>query len=489
VGRHAEQGRVAGAYDAVAYPGAAFPSTHPDRLAVQAVLFGLRPASPGACRVLEIGCGDGGNLIPMALELPRSELVGVDLAARGIEAGTAVAAELGADNLRLLRADVQALPEELGTFDYVIAHGVYSWVPPEPRDALLAACARHLAPHGVAFVSYNAYPGSYLRDMSRDMLRFHVAGLAEPADRVAQARALIDVIVDADADTPYARVLREQLERVRERTDAVLFHDDLADVNTPVYFHEFMHHAQRHRLQFLAEAHLSDSRLPPVPAHVAAALARLPDDVIVREQYLDFVRNRMFRQTLLCRGDAPVRRALRADDLATLWVAAELETDADATAIEGDGFVRFAGASSSWVETDDRAYKRALDRLRRAWPAAIRFSELAGERPQRLGEAMIEAHASRLVELHVRPPAVATEAGERPEAPAPARRQAARGEDRVVNLRHETVSLEDEDARALVARLDGTRDRAALARELGGVTAEAVDDALVRLVRLSLLCA
>jgi methyltransferase-like protein len=494
LGRHDEQAALTDPYDAVAYPGAAFPSTHPDRLAVQAVLFGLRPARPEHCRVLEIGCGDGGNLLPMALELPRAELVGIDAAARGIDAGRALARELGADNLRLEQADVRDLPGDLGAFDYVIAHGVYSWMPPEPRDALLAACAGHLAPQGVAFVSYNAYPGSYLRDMARDVLRFHVAGLEDPAARIAQARALIDVVIDAGDDTPFARVLQEHLARVRERSDAVLFHDDLAEVNTPVYFHEFVAHAGRHGLRFLAEAHLADSRLPPVPEHVRAALANLPDDVVVREQYMDFIRNRMFRQTLVVHRDAPIRRVLRAQDLASLWVAANVGTSAPSAAIDGPEQVRFDGEGGSWVETDDVPYKRTLDRLRRAWPAALAFSDLAGDRPQRLGEALLEAHAARLVDLHVRPPAVATAAGERPVAPPLARHQAAQGATRVVNLRHEPIELEDEAARELLARLDGSRDRAALLEELRAlpgscesVTERALEDALERLVRLSLL--
>lgn len=431
----------------------------------------------------------------MALALPRSEFVGVDVAARPIASATARAEQLSAANARFVRGDIRQLPAELGRFDYVVAHGVYSWVPPEPRDALLAACKRHLAPHGVAFVSYNAYPGSYLRDMARDMLRYHVAGLADPAEQVAQARALIDVVIDAAADTTYAHALRDHLEHVRGRSDAVLFHDDLAEVNTPVYFHEFVAHAARHGLEFLAEAHLADSRMPPVPAHVHAALSALPDDVLVREQYMDFVRNRMFRQTLLCHRETPVRRVLRAESLASLWVASRLRTDAGAAAIDGDGAVRFEGPEGAWVETSDVAYKRALDRLHRAWPAALRFSALAGDRPQRLGEALLEAHASRLVDLHVRPPAVATTAGERPVAFAVARRQAAEGNELVTSLRHENVRLDDALGRELLARLDGTSDRNALAaelRELPGaddVTSmpAAVDRALDRLVELSLL--
>ena len=432
----------------------------------------------------------------MAQALPGGEFVGVDLAGEPVARGRALAAELGLRNVRLLRADVQALPDDLGTFDYVVAHGVYSWIPPRARDALLAACRRHLAPHGVAYVSYNAYPGSYLRDMARDVLRFHTRHVHEPVERMGHARALMDLIARGGRHGASGRVLAEHMEGLLDHPPWVVFHDELADVNTPVYFHELAAHAARHGLQFLAEAHLADSQLHDLPEDVAAALRRLPGDVVVREQYLDFIVNRMFRQTLLCHAAAPVRRTLRAGDLAGLWVAAALRTDAGEAALAGDALVRFDLPAGGGVETADPDFKRVLARLGRAWPRAIRFRDLAGDTPQRIGEALLDAHAQRLVDLHVHPPAPAIRAGERPVAAPLARLQAGAGHPVVTNLRHRSVRLDDEVGRALLQRLDGTRDRAALAAELralAGGDAAALEDelerALARLAQLSLLAA
>jgi SAM-dependent methyltransferase len=479
-------------YDAVPYEGHAYAQTHPDRLATQAVLFGLRPTPPSRCRVLELGCGDGGNLLPMALELPRSEFVGIDLATEPVMRGTALARELGAGNLQLVQADLQELPDDLGSFDYLIAHGVYSWVPPGPRDALLAAAGRLLTPHGVAYVSYNAYPGSYLRDAARDVLRFHVEHEPDPERRMEQADALMRLIVRAGRASPHARALAEHLEAMLARPHWVVFHDELAEVNTPVYFHEFVAHARRHGLEFLAESHLADSQLLDLPPDVAAELERLPDDVVLREQYIDFVANRLFRQTLLCRADAPLRRELRATDLQSMWVAAPARTEATGAALDGSERVRFELAHGQVIETDDAQLKHALVRLGRAWPRCIRFADLAGAAPQRLGEALLGAHAERLVDLHVQPPAAAP-AGDRPVAAPLVRRQAAKGSVSVTSLRHATIRVEDELGRLLLTRLDGSRDRAALAAELHSAepavpdARAALDAALDRLARLSLL--
>ena len=72
-------------YDEVRYPGRFYPQTSPERLATLGTLFGLNPAPVDHCRVLELGCGDGGNLLPLAELLPRSSFLGIDLARAAIE--------------------------------------------------------------------------------------------------------------------------------------------------------------------------------------------------------------------------------------------------------------------------------------------------------------------------------------------------------------------------------------------------------------------
>src|SRR5215475_1898088 len=147
------------AYDAVAYPGFPYPNTHPGRLATMAILHGLSPAPAERCRTLEVACGDGANLIPMAYAIPGSEFVGFDIAGLPIDRGRARIGELGLINIRLFQGDLLKVGAELGRFDYIIAHGLYAWVPEPVADRLLALCRELLTPHGIAFISYNALPG------------------------------------------------------------------------------------------------------------------------------------------------------------------------------------------------------------------------------------------------------------------------------------------------------------------------------------------
>jgi SAM-dependent methyltransferase len=466
------------AYDEVPYTGRPYADSHPERLETMATLFGLTPAPLEHCRVLEVACGDAANLVPMAYSFPDASFVGFDLAAQPIALGQRLAARLGLKNLSLAQRDLADFPADAGEFDYIIAHGLYSWIPAEARDQLLALVARHLAPRGVAFVSYNVYPGCYIRRMVWEMLRFHTDPLGTPEARIAEARALAQLLAEGrTVQDEYAALMKAELERFTTRDSGFLFHDDLAAVNEPVYFHEFVAHAGRHRLQFLCEAELvamAYGGLTPQAKHVIDAL-----EPLAREQYLDFVKCRRFRQTLLCREGVPVERQLGPEKVAGLRLSARRRVQAGEPAAAGP------------PQGDEALPQAVLDALDGAAPSALTIDEIAAQVPgsekdslRRLAWAAACAGAAQ---LHVRAPDLATMPGEHPVASAVARAQLERGET-VTSLCHEAVRLDDEIVRRLLPLLDGTRDRAALAAALGE-PADAIDGRLRHLAKLALLVA
>ena len=431
-----------------------------------AALFGLQPAAPGACRLLELGCGDGGNLVPMAYVLPGSAFCGVDLSLRAIERARSQAAALGVTNVDLRHADLGALPE-LGEFDFVVAHGVYSWVAPAERDALLAACRWHLAPGGVAYVSYDVLPGGHLREITRQMLRWHLRDVEEPEQRIAQARALLTAVAGA---RPEGDEMRIAAERALQQGDPALFHDELAPHHEAVLFADFAAHAGEHGLRFLAEADVFEMEAGGLPPELAEGL-------IEREQYLDFFKGRMFRQTLLCHEDAVLHEA------GLEVVRGMLAASPAERAGESEGRVTFRGPRGATLTTDHEAVQAAFALLGEAWPAPVPVAYL-GEDPA-VAETLRRAYAANLVHLHVWAPAAATVPSERPVASALARLQATEGT-RVTTLRHTGVEVPDERGRRLIQLLDGTRDRAALVRELGR-PADELERSLEGLARLALL--
>jgi hypothetical protein len=403
----------------------------------------------------------------MALALAGARFVGVDAAPKAIARGQAFVGELGLENVTLEARAVEELSPAPGGFDYVIAHGVYSWVPAAVRDRLLAVCREALGDAGVAYVSYNALPGGRLREALRDMLVFHTAELADPRERAAQARALLRFLLEgAPAEHELGALMRGQAERMLQRSDATLLHDELAEVNDAVYFHEFAAHAARHGMQYLAEADFFEMQIGAAPTLAADALLGV-EDPVRREQYLDFLKARMFRQTLLCRAELEIDRTPRPAVLEGLAVSTQAEVRGEPGP---DGTVAFEGPTGSTVTTDHPLVIDALKRTAGAWPAAVWVRDLLGpeagdaERAT-LCDALLRSYAANLVALHVHPPRLTTTAGDAPQTSALARQQAREGAV-VTNLRHASVRIEDELGRRLVTLLDGTRDREALAAEL-----------------------
>lgn len=470
-------------YDEVPYESYPFPQAHPDRLATVATLFGLQPAPLGHCRVLELGCAAGGNLIPMALALPESQFIGLDLSQRQIGDGLKLIERLGLKNVELKHQSILDVTADLGRFDYIICHGVYSWVPRPVQDKIMAICKENLACQGVAFVSYNTLPGWHMRGMIRDMMYYHASHFAEPSMRVRQSRNLLDFLAKSvsQENTPYSLLLKTEVEMLRRSRDSYLFHEHLEEFNEPLYFHQFAERAATVGLRYLGEADLHVMVPGNYPPEVASVLQKLSPDIIHIEQYMDFLRNRMFRQTLLCHQELKPNYGLRAEQLTQFAIASSAKAVSAQPDLHGTTVEQFRGPGGITLNSSIPLAKAAMLCLSEAWPQALSFVELRNrararlqphehiepaviaQDNQALGQCLLTCYtsaSSSLLELHVHPARFEMEVSERPVASPLARLQAAVGP-AVTNLRHETVRLGDFDRQALL-HLDGTRDRAAL---------------------------
>jgi SAM-dependent methyltransferase len=290
-------------YDVVPYESRSFVETHPDHLATMATLFGLEPPAIDRCRVLELGCSQGSNLIPMATALPGSTFVGIDLSARQIADGQKTATALGLTNIQLKALNILDVDESFGRFDYIVCHGVYSWVPSAIQDKILHICAKQLAPNGIALISYNTYPGWYVKQVVRDMIFYHARQFAEPLEQVRQARSFLDYLarsVAPDSSSSYEVNLRSAAVVLQEKSDSYLLHEFLEEFVQPIYFYQFVARAAAWKLRYFA-----DARIPPMYSaglcpEAIQTLRQLAPDPIRSEQYLDFLTRRSFRRSLLC---------------------------------------------------------------------------------------------------------------------------------------------------------------------------------------------
>jgi methyltransferase-like protein len=418
----------------------------------------------------------------MAYDLPRSRFVGIDLSERQIDDAREFAAAVGVANIELLALDIRASADELadrGPFDFIIAHGIYSWAPDPVKDAILATCRRLLAPQGIAYVSYNCYPGCQTRGMLRQMCQYHGRNSAGPREYAAATREFLGLLNTATAagDTPYRAAVRQQVGDLTALSDEVLLHDDLEGDNDPRFFHEFMAHAGEHQLKYLADAYFAQMfGLGIDPA--ALERVRHAGDRLAFEQYLDFLYGRSLRTTLLCDAAAPISGEVDPAAIRSLWIV----SDAKPVATEGtteaqrhrnDEAVTFKGADCTLAVTTPIA-KAALLELAEAAPRPMRFTTLVERVERRLAtknlereliDLAIEWFATRLIEFTAYCVPVAVSVDERPTASAVARMQAARGWG-VTSLFHRRIRVDGELATRVLQCLDGSHDRAALIEAL-----------------------
>ena len=462
--------------DSVLYPGGAWEHSHPDRIAANARMYGIDTNPVERCRVLELGCGAGGNLVPMAYGLPDGEFLGIELAARPVEQARRLAASLGLANVELLQCDIQDVPADLGEFDAIIAHGVYSWVPATVREALMAILARHLAPAGIAYLNFNTYPGGHLRALARDIMQFRLASFGDPEARGRDALRFVERVLDAQPEeSPYGQVLEAELERLARVPISVVHHDDLLPEHQAFQFRHVVQHAARHGLQYLCEARPADVNPRRYPKRVRAAIRRFGGDRVAREQYFDFLVCQAYRCSLFCRDTVALSPPGELKEISGLRAASSL-MPATGTVDMTDGIVVTFRSPDGWTTSiDDSTAKAALGILAARWPASVEVEPLLREARRRAGRTgrttplegrefvdfLASNHALGLVDVHTWEPAMTVPVSDRPVASALARFEIASGT-RVTSQRHRQVHVDDAIAVALLPCLDGTRDRAAL---------------------------
>jgi methyltransferase-like protein len=275
-------------------------------------------------------------------------------------------------------------------------------------------------------------------------------------------------------DNVYGTLLKKELKLLRDKEDYYLFHEHLEEVNEPLYFYQFIERAEPKRLQYLGEADFSVMSLRNFPPAVEAMVQSVASSLIEIEQYMDFVRNRMFRQTLLCHRDVTLDRSLASERLIGMHIASAVKPEEPINDVRSGEPVRFRGPSAV-TTTSDPVMKSALLLLSEIWPQSIPFIELLAtarsrldpspvvvdtERlahdARRLADPLIRCYATTQVELSVRPAAFRSAPPDKPKSSPLARHQAEAGH-AVTNFRHDTVNLDDLQ-RHVLRHLDGKCD-------------------------------
>ena len=296
-------------YSELGYKSMPFPYTTPATLEAYAALVGVSAPNPKTARVLELGATYGGNIISQALFNPDATFVGIELSQEQVEKGNEVIANAGLTNVSLVQSDIASIGSEIGTFDYIIAHGVYSWVDDGVKDALLRLIDEHLAEDGIAYISYNTYPGWHTMDEVRQLMMFSNRDKAQfnHKEKVLHGKTVGSIVGSQilkydnlkERNSKFLGALRS----VMQKDEYYVGHDHLEPNNDPVYFYQFNDHLGAHNLAYLCDADLTLSMVRSFDADIADTLDKLAlNDHVAQEQYLDFMLDTTFRKSIICKA-------------------------------------------------------------------------------------------------------------------------------------------------------------------------------------------
>lgn len=297
-------------YDSVEYPNSSYKVTSPESLSAIAKVFGVSSPDISKAKILELGCASGGNIIPLAERFPEIDVLGIDLSEKQINKAENIKKSLGLNNIKFEQKSILDLDFKDQKFDYIIAHGLYSWVPKEVKDKILEICGNNLSENGIAYVSYNTLPGWNALKTVRDMMLYHSNNFDDNSKKISESCNILKFVSDniKDEKSTYKKSLDQEIELLKNvNSTSYLFHDHLETNNDPCYFHEFMDAASKKGLKYLGDSFLSSMYLGNHTEVVGKTLGEI-NDIVRQEQYMDFISNRRFRSTLLVNKNVEINR-------------------------------------------------------------------------------------------------------------------------------------------------------------------------------------
>lgn len=468
-------------YDEFPYLCLIRPDIHPSNLATLATLFNLQPPPVETGRILELGCGNGINLIATAQSLPQAQCLGIDYSVRQIADGQQIIDEVGLSNVTLKSLDILEFDERFGIFDYIVIHGVYSWVAEKVQEKLLSICQQHLSPKGIAYISYNTYPAWHINQIMRDMMQFyHVQQFNDLTVRPLETKQLLKFAVEVNQNNhdAYSILLQEQLERLlKSDADNYLRHDLLESENNPIYFYQFVERARQHQLEYVTDVKFRDT---------SQSLIEIIEQLfkgtwVAHEQYLDFLLNRKLRMTLLCRQGITVNRQLDSQLLPRFYLAAT--PFLQQFNIYSHEATNLPFPNGKAISITEPLTKAVLAHLINIYPCNIAFEELfnpastfieepTDELKQTLATELLSLYRAEVISLNVHPTqSFTTTIRDYPTISPLARWQASQGQTIIVNLLGQLGQL-DEFICQLLPHLNGENNREALLKIMAGLVKE-----------------
>jgi 2-polyprenyl-3-methyl-5-hydroxy-6-metoxy-1,4-benzoquinol methylase/methyltransferase-like protein len=461
------------AYDQVPYRSQAWPESRPEFLATLGFLYGFPRLEIGKARILELGCGDGGNLIPLAVAYPDSTLVGIDISSEQIKLAKQASKHLNLRNLSLEAQRFSDLSTDTTKFDIIIAHGILSWVAPEVQLQVLKLCQQLLADQGLVFLSYNALPGWHGEQAIRDNLLMLTQKTDPSLAKVKQGLHYLEFMRDhaMESDSVYQTVLKTVSQRVEQSPGIHFFaHEYLSSENHAYYFTDFVEKIKPYGLKVLCHAEHSPPDLENLDADLLSELSTMARDSTELQQYADFFTNKRFHQHILCHDSVKTSFHVNPVKITELWITSSLQPASN----QAHG--TFVTPHGQKLEITHDFYISFFNKLAERWPSPTRFHDIftqcVAENPttspehlrqelEELCELLLQCFYGNIVSLSLNAPPYQAKAGERPCVSALVRQDVANDQP-TTNLLHQSLYVDDPLLKEVFQKLDGTHDRQSL---------------------------
>ena len=454
-------------YDLLPYESKPFPQSQPARLAAIAQIFGLKPKALPRARVLELGCAAGGNIVPLAVQYPDAKFIGVDLSRKQVAAGRARIAKLGLKNIELQCKSFTELSDDVGKFDYIICHGVFSWVERPLQQAIFEITRDLLAPEGIAYISYNVLPGWRMMQPVRDAVLSQIPPSLDSANRVTASMELLGFLAKSSSDDAlYGKSLRQMAERLAQFPGDYFAHEFLEECNDPCTFSDFASRANDNGLAYLGDSDIQTMLVNNMGTVTASEILRRSNNSILQtEQLMDLVNGRTFRASLLVHAaaGATLNRNLQPscmDGLHLLSASAmELKTV--------DGVTSLVVGGKNCYTVTGVATVKALEKFIAGFPNSSTTSELINKDSEK-DEVKLSFYNLMLLGVVLpmsEPVKMSSTAAKQPKASKLATKDAELGAAYTTNARHETVYL-DVAARFILQNMQGKKSQSELVAAL-----------------------
>lgn len=418
----------------------------------------------------------------IATACPTAECTGIDNATEQIVSGRQAIHEIGLNNIELINSDFGALTDSSKHYDYIICHGVFSWIPTEQQDRLLATIKQLLAPQGLAYLSYNCLPGWQSRDALRRLLLEQTDAISDNTEKIRVARELMGWLLEILCDdySPYALGLKSELENIQHHSDSFILHELLNSHTSAMYFSAFAKKLAEHHLRFMCEARFGRTlshRLTKEGVSCEKCLSTSLDNHQLNvESFLSYIYPTALRRSLICHDHQIPLNYPRIDQIRSFFLASPL-VPTSPPELHDSVVNEYAAPQGFMVEVKEPLFKEALAIMADKWPQAISFKELSEElslthqhiskndkTDKKLIDFLFDFYCQELIELYSAPLPFTLSIRDKPQISALARWQL-QNQNWATNLRHEYVIL-NEFGRSVAKLCNGRNSPADIANAI-----------------------